>query len=212
MNNIENNYGIIKEEKSVNNMTVEDALIVIATNRPENVAVVSKIYLAKNILEESDITCSVDKYTLKINCEDVTYTVVKNDNSGDYYCSLDCEFVYKRSVEGRMLPVGVRDKNIGTVVLMYMDFDKKTEGNYQPGLFYPEFYIYVGEKERKSINYSTYNWFYPPNYYQVEAKSIEFLKEIVVNGEGKNEYVIGFTAPTSDDEDKVYLYKTKVLE
>jgi len=194
------------------NMTVEDALITFATYSGDS-SHQAELFIAKNILEESNQTFSRVSYgDFDIEGVKKSYTVIKNNETNDWYCSKDCEFIYKRSVEGRMLPVGIRDKKIGTVVLMYMELEKKKEGNYKFGLFYPEFYIYIGEKERKYINYSTYYWFYPPNYYQIEAKTIEFLQEIKVSGEGKSEFVIGVMSPKLHNEDKVYLYKNKVIE
>lgn len=192
-------------------MTIEDALITMATYSGD-VQYQAELFTAKKVLEDSGITCERVTYgDFNIQDKKISYTLIKS-NSGDWYCSKDCEFVYKRSVEGRMLPVGIRDKKIGTVVLMYMDLEEKKDSTYIPALFYPEFYIYQGEKERKYINYSTHYFYYPPNYVKPSITTVEFLQEIKVNGEGKNVFVIGCTSPTSYEEDKVYLYKIKVFE
>lgn len=191
-------------------MTIEDALITMATysGDAEHQA---ELFTAKKVLEDFGTTCERVTYgDFDIQDKKVSYTLIKsNDN---WYCSKNCEFVYKRSVENRMLPVGIRDKKIGTVVLMYMDFEEKKDSTYIPALFYPEFYIYQGEKERKHINYSTHYFYYSPNYTKVEARTVEFLQEIRVNGEGKNLFVIGCTSPISYEDNKVYLYKFKVFE
>lgn len=202
----------LPEEKEMTNMTVEDALITIATYTGD-VTHQSDLFVANKVLDETNNSFNIQKYgAFELEEGKKSFSIIQSNTTKDWYCSLDCEFVYKRSVEGRMLPVGIRDKTTGTVVLMYLESEEKKDNTYVPALFYPEFYIYVGEKERKSINCSAYYWHYPPNYVQVEAKTIEFLQEIKVKGEGKDVFVIGFTSPTSNEEDKVYLYKTKVID
>jgi hypothetical protein len=188
-------------------MTTVDTVMQIATLIREG-----KREEANVLLHELDMQVELICYSLGndngtyeeyLKHKDILLVKAVSDKIIPYYVtSENCYFLYKRSVQDVMKLVGVIDLLNGAVVFVEEFLTVQTEVPASITLYYPEFYITKTEKSVTPNDSSVYS---DTNYREVEIDRTFGKREIVVKGEGKSRYTIGFTHEM--DCKDVYLYE-----
>lgn len=193
------------ETMNVDDMNLEQLLMYIAT------------LIREGKKEEADkvITENLNQviYTIVYDLRDeggrypdghISIVLLKTAYYNEFVTSEDCYFLYKRSVDNTMTLVGAIDLTDGTVVFVEEFLSEETKVPKSITLCYPEFYI---ARRRKMVNPSDAYHYTDENYEEVATGWLVNRREIFVQGEGKNNYTIGFT-PEKKDDKRVYLYDT----